>query len=270
MEKYQFESHNLSGKNIPIIFHIDVINPKKIVLTHWHPNIEILCFLSGSGSVIMDNEVIEASPGDIIVINPNVLHTVKAKNETLTYYCLIADSDFCHENGINYSELEYKTKIQSSLLNEMYMNIVTEIKSDNSFKSAGIKAELLRFMVYLTRNYSSPQDMSSVKYNSNECIRLAIGYIHAHINNKLSLDSVADEIGLSKFYFSREFKKTTGLTVVEYINTMRCRNAKKLLQKNEYTIHEIALKCGFENDSYFTKTFKKYTGQLPSYYTKAI
>ena len=85
-------------------------------------------------------------------------------------------------------------------------------------------------------------------------------------DKKLTIDEIADEVGLSKYHFSREFKKVTGLTIVSYINIVRCRNAEKLLIKNEYSVHDIAVKCGYENDSYFSKTFKKHMGMLPSEY----
>ena len=54
------------------------------------------------------------------------------------------------------------------------------------------------------------------------------------------------------------------MTPFEYINFVRCENAKKMLLKNIYSIHEIATKCSFENDSHFTKIFTRYTGISPS------
>ncbi len=266
MDKSIFESHNLSNKKIPFIYHHDT--PPHPHMPNWHNNIEILYFTKGTGTAIIDSEEYNVCANDIFIINSNNIHTVHSK-DTISYHCLIVDSDFCVANGINCAEIEYNGLIRSKEAEKLYMKAIHELDCNFPFKEAGCKAAVLELMVYLSRNFASGSTKKSVsEKKSNESIRLAIGYIRAHLNEKLTIEEIADEIGLSKFHFSREFKKVTGFTVISYINTLRCRNAKKLLAKNEFSVHEIALKCGFENDSYFSKTFKKYSGLLPSEFIK--
>lgn len=270
MDNYIFESHNLENKNIPLIFHYDKVIHKSqsACIFNWHSNVELLCFMKGSGYVIYGNEKIPVTKGDIAVININMIHSVSSSG-TLEYYCLIIDNDFLKFNGISCDKFEYESHIRSEKLNSLFAETVTAIKTHDELKESMVKASLLNLMVYLTKNHAEPakhnQGQSSI---TGESIRLAIGYIRSHIFNRLTLDEVADEVGLSKYHFSREFKKATGMTVVSYINTVRCANARKLLLKNEYSIHDIAIKCGFENDSYFSKTFKKHIGVLPSDFVK--
>lgn len=64
--------------------------------------------------------------------------------------------------------------------------------------------------------------------------------------DKLSLDDIADHIGISKFSLSREFKKLTGNTVVSFINILRCSEAKRLMEKG-MSVSSAAYACGFEN-----------------------
>lgn len=262
MNNYTFESHNLETKNIPIIFHYDTVENHSLSCPNWHSNIEILHFTFGNGQVIIGNEAINVKAGGTAVINTNVLHSV-ISDKRLEYYCLIIDSDFLKYNGIYCDKTEFKSYVESEQLSNIFNAVVSEITTDKGFQEAGVKAELLRLMLSLSREYSTP--VSTVSPSStNESIRLAIGYIRSHIYDRISLDEIAAEVGLSKYHFSREFKKATGMTLINYINAIRCIHAKKLLLKNEYPIHEISLKCGFENDSYFSKTFKKHTGFLPS------
>ena len=128
---------------------------------------------------------------------------------------------------------------------------------------------MLDFMTYISRNFSKAikttfQNVSSTDEN----IKKSINYIQTHINEHLTIEALASYAGLSKDYFSHSFKNTIGITPINYINQLRCDNAKKLLKQKKYSIHEIAVQCGFENDSYFSRTFKRYIGVLPSTYLK--
>ena len=78
-------------------------------------------------------------------------------------------------------------------------------------------------------------------------------------------ERMARAMGMSKFYLCREFKRATGQTVIEYVNSYRIQKAAQLISGG-YTVSEAARACGFENMSFFTKTFKKYLGCLPSSY----
>ena len=84
------------------------------------------------------------------------------------------------------------------------------------------------------------------------------------LSEPLTVDEIADHVKVSKYYFCQEFHKETGYTVVKFINNLRCREAEKLLRGSEYTVSEIARMCGFENLSYFTRTFKSIVGCTPS------
>jgi AraC-like DNA-binding protein len=90
--------------------------------------------------------------------------------------------------------------------------------------------------------------------------------IRSEVSRDLSLDEVAEFVGLSKYYFAREFRRVTGYTFVTYVNLMRCERAKVLLAQNKLNIGEVGRACGFSNQSYFTRTFRAYTGRLPGVY----
>lgn len=95
-------------------------------------------------------------------------------------------------------------------------------------------------------------------------MKLAIGYIQSHLQEKLSLEKICGEAGLSKFYFIRQFKKTTGMTPLPLSIPLGVRMPRSFCFTRKASVHEIALQCGFENDSYFSKVFKEYSGVLPT------
>jgi AraC-like DNA-binding protein len=100
------------------------------------------------------------------------------------------------------------------------------------------------------------------------CIKKAIGFIRSECQREITLDEVCQLVGLSKYYFAREFKRITGQTIVNYINITRCENAKVMLCESDSSIAQISLQCGFSDQSYFTRVFKATTGISPTKYRK--
>lgn len=100
----------------------------------------------------------------------------------------------------------------------------------------------------------------------NEIIKKAIRYISQNFSRSLTLDEVADHVHLNSAYFSTLFKQSTGSSFKEYLNMVRIEESKRLLANTDYSIIDISLATGFEDQSYFSKVFKKYTGLTPKQY----
>lgn len=100
----------------------------------------------------------------------------------------------------------------------------------------------------------------------NEITKKAIRYISKNFPQNLTLDMVAEHVHLNPAYFSTLFKQSTGSTFKEYLNMVRVEESKRLLANTDYSIIDIALATGFEDQSYFSKVFKKYTGLTPKQY----
>ncbi len=101
---------------------------------------------------------------------------------------------------------------------------------------------------------------------SNEIIKKAIRYISRNFSRSLTLDEVASHVHLNPAYFSTLFKQSTGSSFKEYLNMVRIEESKRLLSNTDYSIIDISLATGFEDQSYFSKVFKKYTGLTPKQY----
>ena len=94
-------------------------------------------------------------------------------------------------------------------------------------------------------------------------------YIHAHLTEDLTRESLASMVFLNPDYLSHRFKKTTGYSLTNYIINARTQEAMKMLTNNkEMSIRDIAIACGFQNLSYFAKQFKKETGMTPREFRK--
>ncbi|MCT8139253.1 response regulator [Anaerobacillus sp. CMMVII] len=102
------------------------------------------------------------------------------------------------------------------------------------------------------------------KGNEVDPIEVAKDYINKHIAQEVSLDEVANRLGLNSSYFSQLFKKETGETFVKYRIRLRMEFAKNLLLKKDIRVIDIPSLIGLNDHPHFTKTFKKYTGITPS------
>ncbi|GGG25684.1 response regulator [Paenibacillus abyssi] len=92
----------------------------------------------------------------------------------------------------------------------------------------------------------------------------AIKYIDAHYTESLSLQQVADEVCVSRNYFSEMFKRVTGQNFIDYLLALRVKKAKELLQSSSFKVYEVAERSGFNDVKYFSKQFKKMVGMSPA------
>jgi len=94
-------------------------------------------------------------------------------------------------------------------------------------------------------------------------LQRALRYLEASFNAPVRLDDVAREAGMSVSCFARYLKKQTGMSFTAYLNSMRVAKARELLRTSSDSMLQIALACGFGNQSHFNRVFRKITGTTP-------
>jgi len=259
-----YESHLSMTPDFPFIIHPYI--PRSRGIFSVHENLEVLYFLDGEGCVIYDGTQHPVHKGDIVVVNSYSLHQV-VPNGILPHFCLIIDTAFCQFNGINPNELLFERVIRSDHQASKRLHRVMDAyaSQDNGFRNASIKCAVLDLLLFLCQHYSTPTPADQLTRDpALEYVRRAMGYMKANLSRKLTVDEIADSVGLSKFHFLREFKRITGHTLIDYLNTIRCDYARSLLESGQYRVNETAFLCGFTNNSYFSNVFHRYTGLLPS------
>ncbi len=97
-------------------------------------------------------------------------------------------------------------------------------------------------------------------------IVLCMDYIYSHIHYRITIDELADYLGLSVSYLSKLFKKEMGINVSQYINELKIEQAKNMLQNSDMKIIEIANHLSFSSQSHFIQVFQKITGVTPNKY----
>ena len=97
----------------------------------------------------------------------------------------------------------------------------------------------------------------------NHYVRDVIAYVAAHYNEKITLASAAEQLGISQSHLSRLFKESTGITFREHLCRIRVEESKYLLHATDYPLADIAIAVGFSDQSYYCKAFKRITGMSP-------
>lgn len=126
---------------------------------------------------------------------------------------------------------------------------------------------LLQSILALIANHATAANVSKAKNNTCKISEL-ISYMKMTSKLNLSIGECAAFCNLSKVHFSRVFKTVTGSSPVQFFLELRVARAKELLDYTDRTMQEIAEACGFPDQNYFTRTFKKHTGMTPTQYRK--
>lgn len=101
-----------------------------------------------------------------------------------------------------------------------------------------------------------------------KAIQNSINYIEDHYDEDINIDKLADFAHLSPFYYQRLFNRLTGKTVGEYIRLRRLAKAADMIKLTNLKLMEIAVACGFQNQSHFTRAFKETYAITPDEYRK--
>ena len=264
MQLYNYENHVIDQPLLPFIYHHCYTVSCSSDPPNWHQNIELLYCIGGSGFIKCGMESTAFTPGEIFVVNADTPHIV-GSDDHVVYRCLIIDNSFCIANGIPITHLTFQSSIHDSQLIQAFNQVseaYSETAKDNIWSIANIRYAVLGLLRILCQKYATYSQRDS---RSDEYVKKVIGYIRQHFSENISLEDLSAYAGVSKFHLSRKFKVYTGNTIIDTVNLIRCTEARRLIEGG-MTVSKAANLCGYENLSYFTRTFKKFFDALPSAY----
>lgn len=247
---------------------------------HWHSAMEIICPVENTYDVNASGMCFKLNPGDILIIPPGELHELIAPDWGRRFIYLMNISLISKLKGFAGIQtiLSHPLLINKSEFPKIYddiyqilLQIRNEYFNNNEFAELSIQALLLSLFVKIGDNHNNAEELfPNVRlYKQKEYVQKfnqALEYIDNHYNEEITLGTVADQIGFSKYHFSRVFKQYTGYTFCDYLTYRRIKVAEDFLASPDYSITEVAMQAGFSSISTFNRLFKQQKGCTPSEY----
>ncbi len=255
-----------SGKRIGVG---ELFDPScTLCASNWHENLEVLYFVGGEGRVSVDTREHRVRAGDMVVVNSGLLHRV-GTDSLVEYYYLIPDKDFLEENEIGTEGLLFEELFRDPVSEAFFSALISASRGEGRFRVGAMRAAVLSLLAHLGEAHAAPGTVSRTA-GDNDYVKRAIEYIDGDLTRRFSVEEIAGRAGVSKYHFMRAFKRVTGYSVIEYIHVRRCNRAQILLKSGGARIAEVALACGFESVSYFSRIFKNYIGVSPKQYKELV
>lgn len=235
-----------------------------ISMFHSHSFSEMFYVIEGEGQFCTENASVPIKKNNLIIINPNIMHTEKSlPGNPLTYIVLGIDNlqfqfrDQSHEYYNVYDFSHSRSEI-IPLLRMMLEELKQKKASYEQICQQYLTVLLLKILRLTGDNFSPftardiPGECEYIKY-----------FIDSHYKEQVSLDTLAKLAHLNKFYLSHIFSEAYGISPINYLLERRILNSKELLRSSDYSVTQIAHMTGFSSPNYFSQSFKKSTGMTP-------
>ena len=248
-------------------------------VSHFHNTYEIFYLMAGKREFFIKDRTVVIHEGDIIIVSPNVLHRT-TDTDTPEHERLIMNIHEQHISSMHESyqdilhplyEQEYRIircTLQERLeVTDLARRLLLEMEEQRPGFEMYAQTLALQFLITCCRHVKEHR-MELPEYISpmHEQISEIVSYINKHYMDELSLNLLADKFYISPYYLSRSFKQATGFSFVEYVNSVRIKEAKQLLEQTSMQVSLISAKVGFGSVTHFGRVFKAVTGQKPLFY----
>lgn len=255
-------THNVDNAPTPAAFKL-----------HNHNNInEILIFLSGNSEFHAEGAVYSLTPLDTVVAHCDEMHRMHHIPPLTRYERIVINihnSFFTKYNCEEFKKifvarpLGVNNLIPSHIIKENKITEITDsidaiLTADENVPEIVIRSKLIDLLYRLNKIYPNPEKTKP----QNELLRAILVYINENITSPLTLDAIAKELYITKYYLCHIFKKQTGFSVNKYITHKRILLTRELYSQGK-TLLEASSEAGFSNYSNFYKMYKNEMGKSP-------
>ena len=238
---------------------------------HMHEFTELSYVLSGEAVEIINGTTYAVQKGDIVWLRPGDAHTLRSKAGFELMNCLFENDVFAEfvrelETVFHISMVYIPNMVRLTGKNLMdvdgyFQEIRREYAAQETGSDLGIKYLLNLIFIRIIRHIQTHHNMESLSNVSGKILE----YIEQHLN-VIDLQTIAAHFGYSPSYFSKFFKKTFGVGLTTYINSIKVHRAQDwiLSSNGELAVEELCNRFGFRDRKHFCSIYKEYLGITPS------
>lgn len=238
--------------------------------SHSHNFTQIFYFIDGKGSFILDGTSYPIKAGNLVIINPHILHMKESDPKYRLEYIVFAIEDLAftfNSESINRGYGVYNlSKNKQDYLLLLNMMLEEAEKQAPGYELMCVDmAEI--FISNLIFNQNLGLRSKSDPHMSNEC-SIAKSFIDAHYMDPITLEQLSEVTHMSKYYLIHSFNKFLGESPMNYLQRKRIQVAEHLLSTSNYSVSTVSTNVGFSSQSYFAQVFKRFTGSTPAQFRK--
>ena len=270
-------------KNDPFsIYHIKNGGRSFQIPVHWHDELEIIYVKSGFLTVSISGENYIGIPGDAFVVSPGNLHFMGSQTGTVDYFTFLFPVEyisFCINDMLDDKlieplnsghlmispEIKDTVKEQCEQLARVY---AAEIDKSESKITSQIRKKII-LLQFIHELWKKGFIVENDTTGRNTVEKEMVSYIQQNYMGKILLREFGEQFHLSEKYISRYFKEHFHITLSQYVTYLRLEHAKQMLQETDISVTEVAMQSGYQNISYFIRSFKKTYGVSPLKYRKS-
>lgn len=257
-------------EQFPMAFYsVDESHPRYQMIHHWHPETELITVRRGKLILSIDGTALEVKEGQFVLIPSGTVHSGNPIH--CHYECVVFD----RRSLLNILKGSCYPQIKQFFATPRILPETPELERwFHALRNAkfGFEAEVLSAFYGLIAQWlkDTPDNTVALPHRKPRLIPFerAVLYLQEHFSEQISLKDIANAAELSEKYFGEYFKNITGETPIQYLNKYRIERSAEALREDEKSITEISLECGFNDLSYFIRTFRRHYGTSPGEYRK--
>lgn len=268
------QSYSIGLKPRLLYFSAATENNERLGKIHTHDFTEIAFVVSGRGITTINGNDYTLHTGDLIIFNAGTPHSINNLGDSELEVHIVAFDQF-EISGLrpnclfppNYDCL-YHTGTMYNTFRVLLRQILVETDHKEIYYNEIAQNTAQTLLIYLLRMVKQTESAAG-KAEKSDVLCRALQYIDQHYLDQLTLESIAEHCFVNKFYLSHLFAEHKDCTIGRYIMQKRLNEAKRLLNFTPLSILEVGQQSGFNDPSYFCRTFKKEIGVTPREYRQS-
>lgn len=234
-------------------------------IPHTHNYVELFYIVGGRGQFLIEDKIYDVSTNNLVIINPGILHTEMSLNAQPLEYIVLGiegvalgeqeDGPFCILD--HYESMEISGCLR---------NILREMEMKNTGYEDICQAYMEILIIRLMRITAIAVPQEPLAAATNRQCAAARRFIDLHFKEPLTLDQLAQEAHMNKFYLAHTFKEEYGTSPINYMIRRRIEESKYLLTETDLSLSQIAQMLGFSSLSYFSQVFRRTQSTSPMEY----
>lgn len=260
-----------------------------VVTAHYHDYIEILYGLQGETEIEIIDAVYRLLPGDMMIVFSEEVHKISSCSSQESVFLeicydpeiLLSSSNSVSDNKFLYAfastaivseRLFNQNMLDDTPVPSLLQDLQQEYTSQKYGKDIAVRLLLSQLSLWILRAWKSTEDgrkYSNVNsLDSINTLQKIFNFVDAEYMNKIRMETIANQLNMSYYSFSKFFVTHTGKTFPGYVNEVRLTKSKILLTTTGKSITEIALEVGFISTSHYIQRFKESNQMTPQQFRK--